>query len=330
MKPSIAVTLGDPAGIGPEIVVNALADLPGVGKDFGVAVVGEEQCLRRALSLTGQKDDFERISLDSSVHNGFGKAFVDLKNLPGEVSYGVAQAVAGKAAGEFIVSAVDLCKRDVVDAVCTAPINKQSFAAGGFDWPGHTEFLAHLTSTSEYEMSFFAKDLCVVLLSRHFPIKEALEKVTQENVLRLLRFTNKSLRELLGKAPKIAVAGLNPHASDGGLFGDEEANEIEPAIEAAKAEDLDVSGPHSPDTVFLRGFNGEFDAVVALYHDQATIPVKCLSFGHAVNVTLGLPIIRTSVDHGTAFEIAGENIADCGSMRTAIELAFKLALLRKN
>jgi 4-hydroxythreonine-4-phosphate dehydrogenase len=186
--------------------------------------------------------------------------------------------------------------------------------------------LADLTGTSDFAMSFFAGDLRVVLLSIHVSLTDAINLVTTANLTSLIKFTDREMSKLLRRKASIAVAGLNPHASEFGMFGSEEAERIEPAIALAKADGINVSGPYSPDTVFLRAYRGEFDAVVACYHDQATIAVKCLSFGESVNVTLGLPIIRTSVDHGTAFDIAGKNMADCSSMRAAIKLATKLSL----
>ncbi|HEY2866411.1 MAG TPA: 4-hydroxythreonine-4-phosphate dehydrogenase PdxA, partial [Pyrinomonadaceae bacterium] len=184
---------------------------------------------------------------------------------------------------------------------------------------------AHLTGTKKVVMSFFAGDLRVALLSTHLSLRDAIEKVTSENLIELIVFCSHELQRLLRRKPKIAVAGLNPHASEGGLFGSEEATAITPAInECISAHAIDVSGPFSPDTIFLRAFRGEFDAVIALYHDQATVPVKSLSFGSAVNVTLGLPLIRTSVDHGTAFDIAGRGVADASSMVAAIKLAAEL------
>jgi 4-phospho-D-threonate 3-dehydrogenase / 4-phospho-D-erythronate 3-dehydrogenase len=201
-----------------------------------------------------------------------------------------------------------------------------AIALGGYDYPGHTEFLADLTGAKEFAMSFFAEDLRVVLLSTHVSLREAIELVKKERMIELIKFSHREISTLLKRDARIAVAGLNPHASEGGMFGTEEAREIVPAIKECREKyGIEVSGAYSPDTIFLRGFRGEFDAVVACYHDQATIAVKCLSFGASVNVTLGLPLVRTSVDHGTAFDIAGRGIADASSMRAAIKLAAKLA-----
>jgi 4-hydroxythreonine-4-phosphate dehydrogenase len=249
----------------------------------------------------------------------------DLKNLPAAFEIGVDAEVTGKAAAENISAAVDLWRAKKIDAVCTAPISKKAIALGGYDHPGHTEFLAELTGTSEFAMSFFGGDLRVVLLSTHLSLREAIGQVKKGKLARLIEFTDRELGKLLDRKLHLAVAGLNPHASEDGKFGTEEASEITPAINECKAAGIAVSGPYSPDTVFLRAARGEFDAVIALYHDQATIAVKSLAFGSAVNVTLGLPLIRTSVDHGTAYDIAGRGLAEASSMIAAVELAGQLA-----
>ncbi len=332
IKPLVGISMGDPAGIGPEIIVKALSD-PDILKTCTPLVLGDQSALRQAAEISGLEFDFGMLGnsdLGRVIAPG-GKYIFDMSNVPAGMPLGVESTDAGAASGEYIRKAVDLCLSGVIDAVATAPINKKSFSSAGYEYPGHTEFLADLTVTKEFAMCFFAEKLRVVLLSTHLRISEAILLVKKEALVKLIRFTARELEKLLGKAVKIAVAGLNPHASEGGMFGDEEAKEIAPAIRKCRDElEIDVSGPYSPDTVFLRGFQGEFDAVIACYHDQATIPVKCLSFGKAVNVTLGLPIIRTSVDHGTAFEIAGQNKAESGSMKEAILLAAELSALRRH
>ena len=218
-----------------------------------------------------------------------------------------------------------LWKDGKIDAVATAPISKMAISLGGYNYPGHTEFLAHLTDTKDFAMSFFADKLRVVLLSTHISLKDAIDLVKKDKLVELIKFSHREISRLLSKDAKIAVAGLNPHASEGGMFGSEEKDEITPAINICRDEfGIDVSGAFSPDTVFLRAFRGEFDGVISCYHDQATIAVKCLSFGASVNVTLGLPLVRTSVDHGTAYDIAGKNMADASSMKAAIRLAADL------
>ncbi len=326
-KPVVAVTMGDPAGIGPEVVLKALSD--GALKRVCVPViVGDAKHHRKTADSIGLKINLATVGVDDfrEASDLAEQAVVDLANVPDGLILGEESPIAGNAAGQYIEAAVKACITGNADAVATAPINKRSFNAGGYDFPGHTEFLAHLTECDEYAMCFFADSLRVVLLSTHVSLSEAVRRVKRDALTALIRLTDRELQKLLGRNVKIAVAGLNPHASEGGMFGNEELDEIEPAVdECRKRHKVDVTGPYPPDTVFLRAFNREFDAVIACYHDQATIAVKCLTFGRGVNVTLGLPIIRTSVDHGTAFEIAGQNKADAGSLKSAIELAAELS-----
>jgi 4-phospho-D-threonate 3-dehydrogenase / 4-phospho-D-erythronate 3-dehydrogenase len=309
--PRIGITIGDPAGIGPEIVVKSLSDKRLI-RACRPIVIGD----RRLLLITAEGLG---IDLDGAI------GIVDLQNVRETLVTGDESSDTGRASGEYIVKAVELWRTGELDALATAPISKKALNAGGYDFPGHTEFLAQLTDTKDFAMSFFAEKLRVVLLSTHLPLTSAIARVKTEALVRLIQFSNDQLQRLLARKVRIAVAGVNPHASEGGMFGSEEADEIAPAIAKCSANGIDVSGPYSPDTIFLRGFRGEFDAVIACYHDQATIAVKALSFGSAVNVTLGLPLIRTSVDHGTALDIAGKGIADASSMTAAIRLAGELA-----
>ena len=321
--PVIGITMGDAAGIGPEVIVKALSDRA-IQNELRTVVVGDRKVLLKTLASLGLEIEVIEFEPKNSVGHGSIEVF-DLDNLRDTFEIGRSTAVTGKASAEYIAKAVELWKVGVIDAICTAPLNKESLSLGGYKFPGHTEFLAELTGTAEFAMSFFAEKLRVVLLSTHLPLAKAIRIVKRPAIENLIRFSDRHLSNLLDRRVRIAVAGLNPHASEHGMFGNEERDEIEPAIAACVDEGIQVSGPYSPDTIFLRGFNGEFDAVIALYHDQATIPVKALSFGSAVNVTLGLPVIRTSVDHGTAFDISGKNIADESSMKAAIELAAELA-----
>jgi 4-hydroxythreonine-4-phosphate dehydrogenase len=305
IEPTIGITMGDAAGIGPEIVLKSLSDKRLQGQRC--IVIGDAAYLRKA-------------GADESVE------IFDVANLPEQFEIGVDSAVTGKASAEYIEAAVKLWRDGKIDAIATAPISKTAIALGGYDFPGHTEFLAKLTGTDKFAMSFFADELRVVLLTTHMPLRDAIGLIKKDRLVELIRFADSELGKVLGRKISIAVAGLNPHASEGGKFGSEEHDEITPAIDECRAAGIDVRGPHSPDTIFLRGHKGEFDAVIALYHDQATIAVKSISFGSAVNVTLGLPLIRTSVDHGTAYDIAGKGIADASSMTAAIRLAGELAI----
>ncbi len=322
--PRIGITMGDAAGIGAEIILKALCD-ENLKKICSPIIVGDAAFLRKtAIDLNLEFDFIEEVK--ESSKNSNQTPVYNLKNLNAKIIVGEDAAATGKAAAEYIEAAVRLWKENKIDAIATAPISKKAIALGGYDYPGHTEFLAHLTGTKEFAMSFFAGNLRVVLLSTHVSLRDAIELVKKEKLIELIKFSHGEISGLLKKNAKIAVAGLNPHASEGGMFGTEEKNEIMPAIDECRENfGIDVSGAYSPDTIFLRAFRGEFDAVISCYHDQATIAVKCLSFGASVNVTLGLPLIRTSVDHGTAFDIAGKNKADASSMKVAIELAAKLA-----
>ena len=324
--PVVGITMGDPAGIGPEIVLKAVSE-PSLARACRPLLIGDLAYLRAQADAFGI--DVDLCQFDPEMPSEERIPVRDLRSVTGEVVPGQGTKETGHAAAASIIEAVDLWRKGTIEAVATAPINKQFLKEAGFDFPGHTEFLADLTETRDFRMSFFAGDLRVVLLSTHLSLRDAIELVTTENITELIKFTDRELGKLLGKKMKIAVAGLNPHASEQGQFGNEEAEQIGPAIEDCKmVHDIDVSGPFSPDTVFIRGHKGEFDAVVACYHDQATIAVKCLSFGKGVNVTLGLPLVRTSVDHGTAFEIAGKGVADHSSMVAAVSLAADLALLK--
>ncbi|HEX8367498.1 MAG TPA: 4-hydroxythreonine-4-phosphate dehydrogenase PdxA [Pyrinomonadaceae bacterium] len=324
--PRVAITTGDAAGIGAEITLKAIADAR-IRNACLPVIVGDAKFLLETAGKFGLFDDFAVVEKGSEIPENSDKPVIyDLANLNEKITPGAESGATGRASAEYIEAAVALWKENRVDAIATAPISKKALALGGYDFPGHTEFLAYLTNTKDFAMSFFAEKLRVVLLSTHVSLIDAINLVKKENLVRLILFTNRELERLLKRRVKIAVAGLNPHASEGGMFGAQEADEIVPAIvECREKHGVDVSGAYSPDTIFLRGYKGEFDAVIACYHDQATIAVKCLSFGASVNVTLGLPLIRTSVDHGTAIDIAGKNIAEASSMKAAINLAAHLS-----
>jgi 4-hydroxythreonine-4-phosphate dehydrogenase len=284
-RPRIAITVGDPAGIGPEVAARAAAD-PRVLATCVPVLYGPPS---------------------SSVF------------APGLLS-----AEAGRAAYLAIVRATDDAQRGVVQAIATAPIQKEALRLAGLPWHGHTDLLAHLTGAPAVAMMFDSEALRVVLATIHIPLAEVPHALTRESLESTITLTAQALPRFGVAAPRIAVAGLNPHAGEHGLFGHEEAVTIEPAIAACRSRGIDVSGPFPADTVFVRAHRGAFDVVIACYHDQGLIPVKLLAFGHAVNVTLGLPIVRTSVDHGTAFDIAGKGVADPDSMIAAVLLAARL------
>jgi 4-hydroxythreonine-4-phosphate dehydrogenase len=339
----LLITMGDPAGIGPEIIAKAFREAP--ADLAGCAVVGDVATLRRAAVLTASPLALPVAQLDSLAGlPGVPPRCIPVLQqcaLPGLVPYGQISATAGQAAADCIVWAARRVLAGEAAALVTAPIHKEALAAAGgwaAGFPGHTEmlqaeaaaFLGKAVGEVPVRMMLANDELRTVLVSIHMSLRHAIEAVTFDNVLQTLRITHGAVGASLGRAPRIAVAGLNPHAGEGGLFGHEEQTIIAPAIAAARAEGLDVSGPFAPDTVFMRarqaaGKPGEFDVVVAMYHDQGLIPVKYLGVEQGVNVTLGLPLVRTSPDHGTAFDIAGSGRADASSLLAAVRMARRLA-----
>ena len=325
-RPRIGITMGDAAGIGPEIVLRALSSWD-ARTAYRCVIIGDLANLKSVSRTYHIEVELVPFAADHQPESNTVEVF-DLANLPDDFEIGVDSEVTGKAAAENLIASINLWSHGKIDAIATAPISKKAIGLAGVTSHGHSEFLAELTNTSEFAMSFFAEKLRVVLLSTHLPLVSAIESITLERLAALIRFTDREMGRLLNKKVSIAVAGLNPHASEGGMFGSEEAEIIAPAIQECREARIDVSGPFSPDTIFLRCFRGEFDACIALYHDQATIAVKSLSFGSGVNMTLGLPVIRTSVDHGTAYDIVGSGKADFSSMTAAIKLAGELVSMQ--
>ena len=325
----IAITMGDPAGIGPEIIAQLFRQQPEWSQRC--FAVGDLATLRRAAAVTGGLLPVAVIEQPADV---FGLPPRCLPVLPAVrmaelAEWGRVDARAGRAAADSIAWAAQAALRGEVGAVVTAPIHKEALAAAGIEHPGHTEFLqalaaAHLgcpISELPVRMMLSNDELRTVLVSIHVSLRDALAAVTAAKVLQTLRITATHLARQLGRVPRIAVAGVNPHAGEGGLFGREEIEQIAPAVQQARVEGLDVSGPHAPDTVFMRARRGEFDVVIAMYHDQGLIPVKYLGLEHGVNSTLGLPFVRTSPDHGTAFDLAGTGRADPSSLLAAVRAA---------
>ncbi|HEY0726570.1 MAG TPA: 4-hydroxythreonine-4-phosphate dehydrogenase PdxA [Pyrinomonadaceae bacterium] len=322
--PRIGITMGDPAGIGPEVVLKAVAEEE-IRRACIPVIIGDAQLLAHTARTLDLQSGYDIVRAEEPFPEHSEPVIYHLDNITGFIEPGIESGAAGKAAGGYIEAAVELCAAGSIDAVATAPINKRALFLGGYSFPGHTEFFAHLTGAEEYAMAFVAGNLRIVLLSTHVPLAEAIRLVERDRIVRRINLTNRELQRWGIEKPRLAVAALNPHGAEGGLFGVEEASEIMPAIDACRRDEINVQGPFSADTVFLRASRGEFDGVIACYHDQAMIPVKCLSFGEAVNVTLGLPFIRTSVDHGTAFDIAGKGLAEHSSMVAAIKLAAELS-----
>ena len=327
-KPVVAMTMGDPCGIGPEIIVKALAR-PEVRAVCRPLVLGDEGALRRALAITGAP--LSILPCDSpppSVPPDCLPLF-PLSTLPlQEMNFGAPTVASGSAMADYIVRAARLCLTGVVDAMATAPINKEAMNRAGIRHPGHTELLAELTGTTDFVMMLAGDRLRVALVTIHEALVDVPRLVTTEKILSTIRITHRDLDCYFRKNPRIAVLALNPHCGEGGMFGREEAEIIAPAISRAKAEGIDVSGPHSADTLFHFAVQGEYDAVVCMYHDQGLIPLKLLHFDDGVNVTLGLPIIRTSVDHGTAYNLAGTGSASDASMAAAIRMAAQMARVK--
>lgn len=326
-RPIIGITMGDAAGIGPEIIDKALAkdEIYLISRPI---VIGDASVLSDALKVAKVQVKIQPVTGSSSAKFEAGTIeVIDLKNisLP-ELKMGQVQAMAGKASVEYVQKAVELALRGEIDAIVTAPLNKEAMNLGGYDYAGHTEILADLTKTKDYAMMLVAGKLKVVHVTTHVSMRQACSMIKKERVLTVIRLTHEVAQRLGTERPKIAVAGLNAHAGESGMFGDEEIKEIIPAIDSAKRSGMDVVGPMPPDTVFLRASKGEFDAVVAMYHDQGHIPVKMLGFESGVNVTIGLPIIRTSVDHGTAYRRAGLRLGtgDPTSLEEAIKLAVQM------
>ncbi len=310
--PTLAVTLGDPAGIGPEVVLKALAD-PAVAGLANWAIVGDATVLdlyQAAPGPTAALPNTARV-LDVKC--------LDLRHL----TLGQVDAACGRAAMEYIRVATQLCLEHKADAVVTAPVNKEAITLAGEPFTGHTEFIAGLCGVAEPRMLLVNDRLRVVHVSTHVPLRRACELETGR-VLRTIQLGYEALRRLGFEQPRIAVCGLNPHAGESHLFGNEDRDIIAPAVVAAQEDGITCQGPLPGDTVFFKAVRGEFDLVVAMYHDQGHIPMKLLDFEHTVNVTLGLPIVRTSVDHGTAFDIAGRNQADPSSMKAAMKLAARM------
>ena len=325
-RPRIAVTMGDGAGIGPEVVVGALLE-PSSNIEFRAIVIGDAGRLQQAASLLGA--EAEIVAVDSVAEAVFelGRInVIDLHLLPPDLPWGKLSAVAGHAAYEYIRVASQLAVSGEVQAICTAPLNKEALHAAGHIYPGHTELLADLTGTDEVSMMLSTDKLKVIHVTTHIGLLDAVDKINPGLVERTIRRGHDALVRAGRPDPKIGVCAINPHAGEGGLFGrGEEAEKIEPGVRAARESGIDVHGPLPADTLFFLAGRGDYDLVVAMYHDQGHGPVKVLGIESGVNITVGLPVIRTSVDHGTAFDIAGKAIADPSSMREALHQASAMA-----
>lgn len=339
-KPILGITMGDPAGVGPEIIIKALSD-PNVHEVCNLLVIGDAGVMEKASNVIGSDCNLHTVSSvkDCIFKPGIINIF-DLDNITeDQYEFGQISSKAGNAAFEAIRNAIYLAMDDEIDGTVTAPIHKESLNRAGHKFSGHTEIYAHYTKSKNVAMLLVEEILKVVHVSTHVSLRNACDLVTKKRVLMVTRLVNEACKDLGISKPRIGVAGLNPHASDGGLFGYEEEQEIIPAVKKAAEEGIEVHGPMAPDTLYPKAKGGFFDAVVAMYHDQGHIPFKMGGFIwdnnsqtwneiKGVNITLGLPIIRTSVDHGTAFDIAGTGAANHESLINAIEYAAQLAKRR--
>jgi 4-hydroxythreonine-4-phosphate dehydrogenase len=322
----VGFTMGDAAGIGPEIIVKLFAD----GMHQAALVYGDAGILDATIARLGLADTLTIELVSEPEQAGLQPGVIAVLNrwqaLPPDLPPGQLNALAGRGAYEYLCHAIDDALAGKLRAIVTAPLNKKAMQAGGIDYPGHTEILAERSGTEHYAMMLANPDLRVILVTIHVALSEVSTLIDVGTELKTIRLAHQACLQAGIAQPRIAVAGLNPHAGEEGRFGQEEIQVIVPAIEQARAEGLDVSGPWPGDTVFMRARRGEFDIVVAQYHDQGLIPVKYLGVDEGVNVTVGLPFVRTSVDHGTAFNIAGQGIADHSSLRAAYDLALAMTL----
>ncbi|HTU65211.1 MAG TPA: 4-hydroxythreonine-4-phosphate dehydrogenase PdxA [Steroidobacteraceae bacterium] len=324
--PTIAVTMGDAAGIGPEVIVKALLR-PEPHEICRPLIVGDARRLELAARIVGAPlRVMKRAAANAAEYVPGTIECIDLPLIPADLPFGVTSAVAGEAAFRFIERAVRIVEAGDAQAICTAPLSKEALHAAGHRYPGHTELLAALTNTPEVSMMLVAPKLRVIHVTTHIGLLDAIEKIDAALIERVIARAHDTLRRAGIAAPRIGVCGINPHAGENGLFGrGEEAQKIEPAVRQARARGWDVRGPLPADTLFYLAARGDYDIVVAMYHDQGHGPIKVLGLEAGVNITVGLPVVRTSVDHGTAFDIAGKGIADERSLVEALRQAAALA-----
>ncbi|WP_339321737.1 4-hydroxythreonine-4-phosphate dehydrogenase PdxA [Paenibacillus sp. FSL W8-0194] len=331
-KPVIGITMGDGAGVGPEIILKSLKNRE-IYDLCDPLVIGDSKILDRAKSYVNSDLKVQTVTEDQlgQIAYEFGTVYcLDLDLLSADLPLGQVSAEAGHAAFEYLAKAIDLAKKQQIDAICTAPLNKEALHKGGHQYPGHTEILADLTDTSEFSMMLSAPNLKVIHVTTHVGLIDAVKMINPERVYRVIQLAHETLTKSGIENPRIAVCGINPHAGENGLFGyGEEEEKVVPGVKKAQEEGINAVGPLPADTLFFRTVRGDFDIVVAMYHDQGHGPVKVLGLDAGVNITVGLPIIRTSVDHGTAFDIAGKGIVEEKSMMEAIRQAVELAPKRK-
>jgi 4-phospho-D-threonate 3-dehydrogenase / 4-phospho-D-erythronate 3-dehydrogenase len=320
--PVFAITMGDPAGVGPEIAIKATINLK--SNDYTIVIIGDFNILQHVATVLGEVPKFNVIyAIDEAIPGFINVLDQGIITTDGYTT-GKAQASCGKAAYAYIIKAIELAMSKKIDAVITNPINKEALKMAGINYPGHTEIFADKTGSTKYSMIFLLDNVGVAHVTTHCSVRKALDLITRERVSDHIRILNDAMKRLGIANPRLAAGGLNPHAGEHGLFGDEEIKEIEPAVIQARSEGINVQGPYPPDTVFMRAFKGEFDGVVAMLHDHGFVALKSRDFEHGVNITCGLPIIRTSVGHGTAFDLAGTGKASEKSLLSAIDAAWRI------
>ncbi|WP_085522262.1 4-hydroxythreonine-4-phosphate dehydrogenase PdxA [Tuberibacillus sp. Marseille-P3662] len=325
-KPVIGITMGDPSGVGPEIIVKALQKQE-LHDQCIPLVIGDAKMLRRAVQILAIDTEINVIQEPRETEvKPYYINCIDIDLLPENHPFGEVSETSGDAAFQFLKKAIELAGNGNIDAICTAPLNKEALHLAGHNYPGHTEILAELTGTENYSMMLSSPKLKVIHVTTHIGLIDAVQKINHERVYTVINLADRTLKDAGYEQPKIAVCGINPHAGENGLFGyGEEEEKIIPAVTKAQDEGVNVEGPLPADTLFFRASRGDFDIVVAMYHDQGHGPIKVLGLEAGVNITVGLPIIRTSVDHGTAFDIAGKGLADERSLEEAIRQAIELS-----
>jgi len=325
-RPSIAITMGDPSGVGPEIIAKSLND-KNIYERCRPFVVGDAKILKRALQVTNLELQLNSITQPEDAMYEYGTIdIIDLDLVSEDLPWGQVSSEAGNAAFRYLEKAISYANEGKIQGICTAPLNKEALHKAGHVYPGHTEILAELTNTKDFAMMLSAPGLRVIHVTTHVGLIDAINKINVDRQYTVIKLAHETLQKAGIKSPRIAVCGINPHAGENGLFGHgEEEEKIIPAIEKAQEEGINVQGPLPADTLFFRAKRGDFDIVVAQYHDQGHGPIKVLGLEAGVNITVGLPTIRTSVDHGTAFDIAGKNIADELSLKEALRMAVELA-----
>jgi 4-hydroxythreonine-4-phosphate dehydrogenase len=329
-KPLIAITMGDPAGVGPEVCLKWL-NRSAAKPDANFVVVGDAAVMQIVARAIGEPMNLNTTEAGDPDHFEYDQTIglLDLENIDAhDVSPGKVSREAGRASFEYVEFAVRAALAGRVDAVVTCPIAKSAWAAEGITFPGHTEALAEMTGTKSFGMMLYSDEITVTLATCHCPIREVPSLLTRERIVEVIRLTHETLGRLTGRKPQVGVCGLNPHAGEDGLLGDEDQRIVAPAIEEARALGIQAEGPISPDTAFTPHRLRRYDGFVCMYHDQGLIPFKMAAFGKGTNVTMGLPIVRTSVDHGTAFDIAWQGKADIGGLDAAVTLAAKMVRMK--